>query len=178
MEQTRQAQSRDCPLYTCSRPYPCRWPTPGIGSHRLCKWCKWRRGLQRHTPAEQLQHSFAWNLRGRSNFRLSPPNRNRQYFSWGPNAGTQGAPLYLYRNAPLLPLLRSVSRPPRPRRAELSQKLHNGVLVLFGHTEKGEANIRTGFFQESNFYYLTGWQEPGAILLVTPPQDDKQIGRA
>jgi Xaa-Pro aminopeptidase len=61
----------------------------------------------------------------------------------------------------------------RARRAELSQKLHNGVLVLFGHTEKGEENIRTGFFQESNFYYLTGWQEPGAILLVAPPQDDK-----
>jgi Xaa-Pro aminopeptidase len=61
----------------------------------------------------------------------------------------------------------------RARRAELSGKLHNGVLVLFGHTEKGEENIRTGFFQESNFYYLTGWQEPGAILLLTPPQDDK-----
>jgi hypothetical protein len=30
-------------------------------------------------------------------------------------------------------------------------------------TEKGEEDIRTGFFQESNFYYLTGWQEPGAI---------------
>jgi Xaa-Pro aminopeptidase len=61
----------------------------------------------------------------------------------------------------------------RARRAELSQKLQNGVLVLFGHTEKGEENIRTGFFQESNFYYLTGWQEPGAMLLVTSPQDDK-----
>jgi Xaa-Pro aminopeptidase len=61
----------------------------------------------------------------------------------------------------------------RARRTELSQKLHNGVLVLFGHTEKGEENIRTGFFQESNFYYLTGWQEPGAILLVAPPLDEK-----
>ncbi|MGA3039434.1 MAG: Xaa-Pro peptidase family protein [Bryobacteraceae bacterium] len=61
----------------------------------------------------------------------------------------------------------------RARRGELSQKLHNGVLVLFGSTEKGEENIRTGFFQESNFYYLTGWREPGAILLLTPPQDDK-----
>jgi len=61
----------------------------------------------------------------------------------------------------------------RARRAELSQKLQNCVLVLFGHTEKGEENLRTGFFQESNFYYLTGWQEPGAMLLVTPPQDDK-----
>ena len=61
----------------------------------------------------------------------------------------------------------------RERRAELSQKLHDGVLVLFGHTEKGEENIRTGFFQEANFYYLTGWQQPGAILLVCPPQDEK-----
>lgn len=63
--------------------------------------------------------------------------------------------------------------PYRARRAELSGKLQNGVLVLFGHTENGDDNIRTGFFQESNFYYLTGWQEPGAILLVAPPQDDK-----
>jgi len=61
----------------------------------------------------------------------------------------------------------------RARRAELSQKLSNGVLVLFGHSDKGEENLRTGFFQESNFYYLTGWQEPGAILIVTPPQTGK-----
>jgi Xaa-Pro aminopeptidase len=61
----------------------------------------------------------------------------------------------------------------RARRAELSKKLLDGVLVLFGATDKSEENIRTGFFQESNFYYLTGWQEPGAILLVAPPQDDK-----
>ncbi len=63
----------------------------------------------------------------------------------------------------------------RARRAELSGKLHDGVLVLFGHTEKGEENIRTGFFQEPNFYYLTGWQEPGAILLLAPPQDEKPL---
>jgi len=61
----------------------------------------------------------------------------------------------------------------RARRIELAKKLDDGVLVLFGHTEKGEENIRTGFFQESNFYYLTGWREPGAILLVAPPQDAK-----
>lgn len=61
----------------------------------------------------------------------------------------------------------------RARRGEISQKLHDGVLVLFGRTDKGEENLRTGFFQESNFYYLTGWQEPGAILLISPSQDDK-----
>ena len=61
----------------------------------------------------------------------------------------------------------------RARRAELSKKLRNGVLVLFGHTEKGEEDIRTGFLQDPDFYYLTGWQEPGAILLLTPQLDDK-----
>jgi Xaa-Pro aminopeptidase len=59
------------------------------------------------------------------------------------------------------------------RRTELSGKLHDGVMVLFGATDKGEENIRTGFFQEPNFYYLTGWKEPGAILLITPPQGEK-----
>jgi Xaa-Pro aminopeptidase len=61
----------------------------------------------------------------------------------------------------------------RARRTEVAQKLRNGVLVLFGGTEKGEENIRTGFFQEPNFYYFTGWREPGAMLLVTPAQDGK-----
>ena len=106
-----------------------------------------------------------------------------QIVFWGPNAGTQGAPLYcigmrlFYLFCALLAARPGLAAPGpdpyRARRAELSGKLHNGVLVLFGHTEKGGENIRTGFFQESNFYYLTGWQDPGAILLVTPPQDDK-----
>ncbi|HLY17502.1 MAG TPA: Xaa-Pro peptidase family protein [Bryobacteraceae bacterium] len=61
----------------------------------------------------------------------------------------------------------------RSRRAALAEKLHDGMLVLFGRTDKGEENIRTGFFQEANFYYLTGWREPGAILLIAPPQDGK-----
>src|ERR1700722_3859222 len=56
----------------------------------------------------------------------------------------------------------------RARRVDLSKKLHDGVLVLSGRTEKGEENLRTGFLQEPNFYYLTGWLEPGAVLLLTP----------
>ena len=54
----------------------------------------------------------------------------------------------------------------RARRAELSKSLHDGVVVLFAATDRGEENIRTGFFQEPNFYYLSGWKEPGAMLLV------------
>ncbi|MGA2590034.1 MAG: Xaa-Pro peptidase family protein [Bryobacteraceae bacterium] len=63
----------------------------------------------------------------------------------------------------------------RARRVEFCKKPlpHDGVLVLFGRTEKGEEDLRTGFIQEPNFCYLTGWQEPGAILLLTPRQEDK-----
>ena len=57
------------------------------------------------------------------------------------------------------------------RRIELRKALPDGLTVLFGRGEHDE-DLRTGFFQESNFYYLTGWQEPGAILLLAPVPDD------
>jgi Xaa-Pro aminopeptidase len=57
------------------------------------------------------------------------------------------------------------------RRTELRKSLDDGVTVLFGHREQDE-DLRAGFFQESNFYYLTGWREPGAILLLAPVPDD------
>jgi len=60
----------------------------------------------------------------------------------------------------------------RARRTEFAKSLHDGVLVLFGGTEKIE-DVRSGFFQEPNFYYLTGWQEPGAILLLAPRPEDR-----
>ena len=50
------------------------------------------------------------------------------------------------------------------RRAALEKRL-DGVLVLFGKTETGEG--LDGFHQEANFYYLTGWSEPGAVALFT-----------
>jgi Xaa-Pro aminopeptidase len=61
----------------------------------------------------------------------------------------------------------------RARRAELAKSLHDGVLVLFGRTEKGDEDLRNGFLQEPSFYYLTGWQEPGAILLLAPQPEDR-----
>src|SRR5260370_41578963 len=61
----------------------------------------------------------------------------------------------------------------RARRMELRKSLRDGVIVLFGRGEQDE-DLRTGFFQESNFYYLTGWREPGAILLLAPLPDDAQ----
>ncbi|MFN3325945.1 MAG: aminopeptidase P N-terminal domain-containing protein [Bryobacteraceae bacterium] len=52
------------------------------------------------------------------------------------------------------------------RRAALRSAVGEGVIVLFGKPEAAD-ELRTGFFQESNFYYLTGWNEPGAILMMT-----------
>src|SRR5450631_4651561 len=51
------------------------------------------------------------------------------------------------------------------RRAELRKSL-DGVMVLFGAEESDD--LHTSFFQESNFLYLSGWREPGAIMLLTP----------
>ena len=50
----------------------------------------------------------------------------------------------------------------RTRRVAAQKALGDGVLVLFGR--EGEA-------QEPNFYYLTGWREADAILLLTPSSE-------
>ena len=62
------------------------------------------------------------------------------------------------------------------RRAELRKSL-DGVMVLFGAEDPGD--LHSSFFQESNFLYLSGWREPGAIMMLTreaeilflPPRD-------
>ena len=70
----------------------------------------------------------------------------------------------------------------RARRAALCQSLigaSDGVLLLKGRAEVYDQIFR--FEQEPNFYYLTGWTEPGAALLLTSsdeilflPRHDKQ----
>jgi len=57
------------------------------------------------------------------------------------------------------------------RRAELRKALPNGVVVLFGHAESDHGNLRSGFYQEPNFYYLTGWNQSGAVLVIEPTRD-------
>lgn len=54
------------------------------------------------------------------------------------------------------------------RRAALQKALPDSLIVVFGDTENEHGDLRTGFFQSSDFYYLTGWTEPGAILVLTP----------
>lgn len=55
------------------------------------------------------------------------------------------------------------------RRANLRKSIPDGVLVLFGGKESDD--LHDAFFQQTDFYYLTGWEEPGAILILTPEPD-------
>ena len=54
------------------------------------------------------------------------------------------------------------------RRVALSQKVTNGMVVLFAPMEAEGPNALYGFRQDDNFYYLSGWPDPGAALLIAP----------
>lgn len=54
----------------------------------------------------------------------------------------------------------------RARRAALAAKMESGALVLFAPTEAEGPNNLYGFRQDDNFYYLTGWAEPGAAVFI------------
>ncbi len=54
----------------------------------------------------------------------------------------------------------------RARRAALAKAMEGDALVLFAPTEAEGPNNLYGFRQDDNFYYLTGWSEPGAALLI------------
>jgi Xaa-Pro aminopeptidase len=56
----------------------------------------------------------------------------------------------------------------RARRVALSKKLDGGVVVLFAATESEGPNALYGFRQDNNFFYLTGWAEPGAAVVIAP----------
>jgi Xaa-Pro aminopeptidase len=54
------------------------------------------------------------------------------------------------------------------RRARLVRETGDGIVVLFGYREKDLAATTIPFRQNENFYYLTGWTEPDAILMLVP----------
>lgn len=55
----------------------------------------------------------------------------------------------------------------RERRMRLIQSIPDGFVVLFGRKFAGELTYLP-FRQSNNFYYLTGWSQPGAALLLLP----------
>jgi Xaa-Pro aminopeptidase len=64
----------------------------------------------------------------------------------------------------LLALERQPNAIYQARREALARELHSGVAVLFGNYEP--ALEYQDFRQDEDFYYLTGWNEPGAALIV------------
>jgi len=54
----------------------------------------------------------------------------------------------------------------RARRMALAKLMDGGSLVLFASTEAEGPNDLYGFRQDDNFFYLTGWFEPGAAILI------------
>lgn len=58
------------------------------------------------------------------------------------------------------------------RRHALAERLRGGIAVLFAAPEP--LLDFDPYRQDSNFYYLTGWTEPGAAILIAAPQHDEQ----
>ncbi len=54
------------------------------------------------------------------------------------------------------------------RRARLVRETDDGVVALFGYREDDLAATTIPFRQNENFYYLTGWNQPDAIILLVP----------
>lgn len=57
------------------------------------------------------------------------------------------------------------------RREALARKTEGGVVVLFAPVERSDEVY--GFRQEDNFYYLTGYDEPAAALVIAPAREAK-----
>ena len=59
------------------------------------------------------------------------------------------------------------------RRAKLRGQV-DGPVVIFGYTGRNDAGEVAIFFQEQNFYYLTGYSEPDAALLLIPDSSGRE----
>ena len=88
--------------------------------------------------------------------------------------------MLFYRTLPLAllalfvcPLNHALERQPsavyHARREALAKKLNGGVAVLFAANEP--ALEYQEYRQDEDFYYLTGWNEPGAALLIQSAVD-------
>ena len=64
----------------------------------------------------------------------------------------------------------------RARRVALAEELKGGVAVLFA-AEESELDFMP-YRQDSDFYYLTGWNEPGAALMIVSDAPQAAATRA
>ena len=56
----------------------------------------------------------------------------------------------------------------RMRRQSLASKISSGAVLLFASNEAEGPNDLYGYRPDDNFFYLSGWSEPGAALLIMP----------
>jgi Xaa-Pro aminopeptidase len=79
-----------------------------------------------------------------------------------------------------VPALHALEKQPasvyRARRVALGERLHGGVAVLFA-AEEPLLDFMP-YRQDSDFYYLTGWTEPGAALMIVGDAPDAAAPRA
>ncbi len=61
----------------------------------------------------------------------------------------------------------------RVRRVALSGKTQGNLVLLFSPPESEGPNDLFTYRQENNFFYLSGWAEPGAALLIAPAVEAK-----
>jgi Xaa-Pro aminopeptidase len=61
----------------------------------------------------------------------------------------------------------------RARRQALASKTNGGAVLLFAPNEAEGPNAIYGYRPDSDFFYLSGWTEPGAALLITPAIEGK-----
>ena len=59
----------------------------------------------------------------------------------------------------------------RERRERLAADKQDGVIILLGLEEAEGRPGPSRFRQQNEFYYLTGWNEPGAAALLLPERD-------
>jgi Xaa-Pro aminopeptidase len=101
-----------------------------------------------------------------------PPEENRmppeENGGTQPEAATEVAQLPLFHQVP--------GEEFAARRNALRQRLHDGLLLVEANIEDERGNTRSGFFQEPNFAWLSGWLEPGAALLLAPADAPDEHG--
>ena len=73
-----------------------------------------------------------------------------------------------FASASLYALDRQSTADYHARRVALADKLNGGIAILFA-AEEPLLDFMP-YRQDEDFYYLTGWNEPGAALLIEAPQ--------
>jgi Xaa-Pro aminopeptidase len=66
----------------------------------------------------------------------------------------------------------------RARRQALASKTSGGMVLLFASTEAEGPNAIYGYRPDNDFFYLSGWAEPGAALLIAPAVEAKNTDQA